>query len=137
MTRKFVFKRSETYSSREARNTLEDKFRHLFKGHVGFSSRETCQPIVGMPGYRLRVCQCTDCGPFFMKSLNVSIGDENVRKGEKMCDDVEWAPCLRGFSHFRAVRDPRDRSPGELRIAAGGWPLNLAKYQIVENINLP
>ena len=58
---------------------------------------------------------------------------EKVRKCATMC---EWTPCLRGFSHFRAVRDPRDRSPGELRIAAGGWPLKSAKYQIVENINL-
>lgn len=58
---------------------------------------------------------------------------EKVRKGATMC---EWAPCLRGFSHLRAARDPRDRSPGELRIAAGGWPLKLEKYQIVENVNL-
>ena len=47
------------------------------------------------------------------------------------------APCLRGFYHFRAACDPRDRSPGELRIAAGEWPLKWAKYQIVENIKMP
>ena len=53
MTREFLFKRSQTYSSREARNTLEDKFGQLFKSHFRFSSRETCQPLGGMPGHRL------------------------------------------------------------------------------------
>ncbi len=61
---------------------------------------------------------------------------EKVRKGEKRRDDVRQAPCLRGFSHFRAARDPRDRAPGNLRIAAGGWPLKRAKYQIVEKIKM-
>ena len=61
---------------------------------------------------------------------------EKVRKGEKRRDDVRQAPCLRGFSHFRAARNPRDRPPGNLRIAAGGWPLKQAKYQIVEKIKM-
>ena len=59
---------------------------------------------------------------------------EKVRKGARMC---ELDPCLRGLDRLMAVCDPRDRPPGDLRIAAGGWPLKQAKYQIVENFKLP
>ena len=51
--------------------------------------------------------------------LIYAVGFEKVREAENSRENVRQAPCLRGFSHLRAARDPRDRSPGNLRISAG------------------